>query len=481
MSSEQRRTKIICTIGPSSCEKDTIRKLMISGMDVTRFNFSHGEYDVFEKWFNNVSEVREELNAPTATLLDTKGPEVRLGKFKNKEGIILKKGENFTLTEEDILGDEKQSSISYKGLSKKVVEGTKILINDGLVCLKVTKINEHDIICKVIEGGKLTDRKSVNIPKVHLDFPFLSEKDKEDLRFGAKLGFDFIAVSFCRSANDLKEIRKFCDSIGWKDVKFIAKIENYEGITNLDEIVKEADGIMIARGDLGVEVPYEQVPSLQKMITKKVYEAGKIVVTATQMLESMITSPRPTRAEITDVANAVYDGTSALMLSGETAMGAHPIEAVHAMASIAFATEKDINYIKRFKNFAPTHNPDDITSAISHATVTTAHDLNAKAIITVTKSGTTARQISKYRPDCAIISATTSDTVRHQNNLSWGVTPVMCDEKSNTDELFQHAIEVALKTEIIKKGDIVVITAGIPLRQSGTTNMLKAVVVEDNN
>lgn len=473
-----RKTKIICTIGPASCEKDVLRGLMGSGMDVARFNFSHGEYEVFKKWFNNVKEVREELGVPVATLLDTKGPEVRLGTFEDKNGVVIKTGDTYTLTTDEVEGNSEKCSVSYKGLPYEVKKGTRILINDGLISMTVEKVVGTDIICNVDDGGLLTNHKGVNVPNVPLQMPYLSEKDMRDLKFGAEMGFDFIAASFCRTGADIMYLRDFCHSLGWNDVRIIAKIENREGVDHLDGIINAADGIMIARGDMGVEIPFEQIPALQKMIIKKVFAAGKIVVTATQMLESMITNPRPTRAEITDVANAIYDGTSAIMLSGETAMGAHPVEAVKAMVSIAQSTEQDINYIDRFLKTSPNNNQRDITSAISHATVTTAHDLNAKAIITVTKSGTTARQISKYRPNCPIISATTSDKVCRQNNLSWGVVPVMCDEKSNTDELFEHAVDVALHTGLIKKGDIVVITAGIPLGQSGTTNMLKATKVE---
>lgn len=468
-----RKTKIICTIGPASCDKDVLRELMKSGMDVARFNFSHGEYETFEKWLKNVEEVREELGLPVATLLDTKGPEIRLGTFKNPNGVILKEGQAFTLTTDEIEGDEERCSVSYKGLVNDVKNGTQILINDGLIALEVQSVKDKDIICKVTDGGLVTDKKGVNVPNVSLALPYLSERDMQDLKFGAKMGYDFIAASFCRTGADIVYLRDFCHALGWNDVKIIAKIENHEGVEHIDGIIKEADGIMVARGDMGVEIPFEQIPAIQKMIIQKVFQAGKIVVTATQMLESMINNPRPTRAEITDVANAIYDGTSAIMLSGETAMGKHPVEAVKTMALIAKTTEDDIDYVEQFEMLSPRGAKRDITSAISHATVTTAHDLNASAIITVTKSGTTARQISKFRPECPIISATTSDKVRRQNNLSWGVIPVMCEEKSNTDELFQHAVDVAVKTGIIGRGDVVVITAGIPLGQSGTTNMLK--------
>ena len=473
-----RRTKIICTLGPSTDKGDILRQLMIAGMDVARLNFSHQTHKEQKVRVDQVKKLREELHLPIALLLDTKGPEIRIGSFENESGIVLKRGQKFTLTTEEVVGNHERCSVSFKGLAKEVKKGTTILIDDGLIALEVAEIKNNDIVCKVIDGGVVTDHKGVNVPNVSLSLPYLSDKDMQDLNFGAQMGFDFIAASFCRTGADIAYLRNFCHALGWNDVRIIAKIENSEGVHNIDDIIREADGIMVARGDMGVEIPFEKIPSIQKMIIEKVFAAGKIVVTATQMLESMIKNPRPTRAEITDVANAIYDGTSSIMLSGETAMGAHPVEAVKTMALIARTTEQDINYIERFEKFAQKHVSGDITSAISHATVTTAHDLNAAAIITVTKSGNTARQISKYRPHCLIISATTSEKVRRQNNLSWGVLPIMCEEKSNTDELFEHAVEVAKKTGYIKKGDLVVITAGIPLGQSGTTNMLKVDLVD---
>ncbi|MCD7723375.1 MAG: pyruvate kinase [Clostridiales bacterium] len=475
-----RKTKIICTLGPASGSADMLERLALAGMNVARFNFSHSDYAAFEDWFANVRAVREKLGLPIATMLDTKGPEIRTGEFENAAGVTVKKGDSFTFTTKAVVGNESMCSVSYKGLTNDVRPGMDILINDGLVAMRVDSVNDCEIKCTVIDGGVISRHKGVNVPGVSLAMPYLSEDDMNDLKFGAKLGFDFIAASFCRTAADIAYLRDFCHALGWNDVRIIAKIENYEGIEHLDGIIKEADGIMVARGDMGVEIEFEKIPSIQKMIINKVYAAGKIVVTATQMLESMITNPRPTRAEITDVANAVYDGTSAIMLSGETAMGSHPVEAVQAMDLIAKTTENDIDYKERFSKSVPKHSHGDITSAISHATVTTAHDLNAAAIITVTKSGTTARQVSKYRPECPIISATTSKKVCRQNNLSWGVIPVMCSEKTNTDELFRHAAQVAMQTGVLKKDDVVVITAGIPLGQSGTTNMLKVAVIEND-
>lgn len=467
-----RKTKIICTIGPATDKDGVLEQLMMSGMNVARFNFSHGDCEIHKKRFDEIESLRQKLNLPIATMLDTRGPEIRLGLFKDNKPVTIKSGDEYILTTRDTVCDEKQSSISFKGLPNDVKQGTRILINDGLIAMTVEKIKGTDIFCRVVDGGALSNNKGVNVPGVDLSMPYLSEQDMSDLEFGAKLGFDFIAASFVRSAADVDYLRKFTNSVGFHNVKIIAKIENMDGVNNIDEIIASADGIMVARGDMGVEIPFELIPSIQKKIIKKSYEAGKQVITATQMLESMITNPRPTRAEITDVANAIYDGTSAIMLSGETAAGAHPVEAVQTMALIAKTTEAHIDYVTHFIKDLSKFDK-SITNAISHATVTTAHDLGAKAIITVTKSGSTARMISKHRPSAMIISCTTDAQVCRQMNMSWGVIPLMCDEKENTDELFSHAVSVAKKNKLVGKGDIVVITAGIPLGISGTTNMLK--------
>lgn len=472
-----RKTKIICTIGPATDDENVLRNMMISGMNVARFNFSHGEYSEHTKRFKEVEKIRDELKLPIATLLDTKGPEIRLGNFKDPAGVIIKSGDTFTLTTNECEGDETHSYVNYDRLPKDVKAGTTILINDGIISLQVNHVAGTDIVCTVVDGGRLTDHKGVNVPGVELNMPYLSQKDMNDLSYGAKMGFDFIAASFCRSATDITVMRNYLEAIGWKNAKIIAKIENGQGVDNIDEIIEVTDGIMVARGDMGVEVPFEKIPAIQKMIIEKVYKAGKIVVTATQMLESMIENPRPTRAEITDVANAIYDGTSAIMLSGESAVGKHPVEAVETMDRIAKTTEADIDYKTRFDHFYQKPEDRNITSAISHATVTTAHDLNAKAIVTVTKSGKTARMISKFRPYTPIVGATTEPQVYRQLVLSWGVIPVMCEEKKNTDALFNHAVEVSEKHGILDKGDLAVITAGIPLGMSGTTNMLKVQVV----
>ena len=467
-----RKTKIICTVGPATDKPGVLESMMRAGMNVARFNFSHGDYAVHQRRFEQLVELREKAGLPVASMLDTRGPEIRLGTFRDHKPVEIHTGEEYTLTTRDVECDEKIASVTFKGLPGDVRVGTRILINDGLVSMVVKKVTETDVICDVIDGGMLSDHKGVNVPGVELSMPYLSETDMNDLEFGAKLGFDFIAASFVRSAADVAYLRKFTNALGWRSIRIIAKIENMDGVNNIDEIIDEADGIMVARGDMGVEIPFEKIPPIQKRLIKKAYSAGKQVVTATQMLESMITNPRPTRAEITDVANAVYDGTSAIMLSGETAAGAHPVEAVETMALIAESTESQIDYVTHFKAFGNDSNT-TITNAISHATVTTAHDLGAKAIITVTKSGSTARMISKHRPQSMIIGCTTNDTVCRQMSMSWGVVPLMCDEKRNTDELFSHAVDVARKNGLVEKGDTVVITAGIPLGISGTTNMLK--------
>ncbi len=475
-----RKTKIVCTVGPATDDKNILREIMLSGMNVARFNFSHGDYTIHKKRFEEVLSLREELGLPIATMLDTKGPEIRLGKFVDDKPVDVKGGDTYILTTKECLCDAKKGFITFEKLPQDVSIGTRILINDGLVEMVVEKLTDTDITCKVIYGGTLSNNKGINVPGVELSMPYLSDRDMEDLEFGAKMGFDFIAASFVRTSADINYLRKFIKSIGWTTPRIIAKIESVDGVENIDEIIDAADGIMVARGDMGVEIPFEKIPAIQKELIKKGYNAGKQVITATQMLESMITNPRPTRAEITDVANAIYDGTSAIMLSGETAAGKHPVEAVKAMALIAETTENDIDYEHRFARRDVETNS-NITSAISRATVTTAHELEAKAIITVTKTGSTARMISKYRPHCMIIGCATSEQICRQMNLSWGVSPVLCQEKTNTDELFDHAVDTARRNGLINTGDEVVITAGIPLGISGTTNMLKVATVGEEN
>lgn len=472
-----RKTKIICTLGPATDNDEILRQLMLNGMDVARINMSHQDHKTHKKRIDAVKKLREELGLPVALLLDTKGPEIRTGNF-NAPKVHLEKGQTFTLTTEDVMGDETMASISFKGLPQDVTRGSRILIDDGLIELRVMECTDTTIVCTVVNGGFVSSHKSINVPGVHLSLPFVSEKDKSDLQFAVEQGFDFIAASFTRSAEDLLQLKAELHKHNCNNIRIIAKIENADGVDNIDDIINIADGIMVARGDLGVEIPLEDIPIIQKKLIKKAYNAGKQVITATQMLDSMMKNPRPTRAESTDVANAIYDGTSAIMLSGETAAGDYPIEALKTMAAITERTECDIDYLGRFKRRDIEALP-NVTSAISHATCTTAHDLGAVAIMTVTKSGKTARMISKYRPNCPIISGTTDPTVLRQMNLSWGVIPLMIEEKDNTDELFDHVVDVARQNNLVHNGDLVVITAGIPLGVSGTTNMLKVHLVGD--
>ncbi|MGN0395182.1 MAG: pyruvate kinase, partial [Coprococcus sp.] len=470
-----RKTKIICTLGPATDDDEVLRKLMIEGMDVARFNFSHGDHAQHKRNKERIVRLREELNIPVATLLDTKGPEIRVRDFENGK-IELKPGQKFTLTTDEIIGNEEKVSITYKNLVNDVSVGNTILIDDGLINMVVEEVTDKDIVCRVENGGPVSNHKGVNVPRVNLTMPYISDVDRDDIIFGIENDFDFIAASFVRTADDVLEIRKILDEHGCDNINIISKIENMQGVENIDEIIRVSDGIMVARGDMGVEIPLEEVPVIQKMIIKKVYNADKQVITATQMLDSMMKNPRPTRAEATDVANAIYDGTSAIMLSGETAAGKYPVKALHTMIKIAERAEKDIDYIKRFFNRESIKNP-DVTSAISHATCTTAIDLDAAAIITVTKSGKTARMISKYRPDCPIIGCTPIEKVSRQLNLSWGVHPLVIGEETNTDDLFDHAVEAARQAGYVKNGEVTVITAGVPLGITGTTNLIKVHVV----
>lgn len=470
-----RRTKIICTMGPRLFEQGLIRELMLSGMDVARFNFSHDTHEGHLKRYQELCALREELGLPIATMLDTKGPEIRIGTFQEGR-VTLESGQLFTLTTEDIEGDCTRVSISYKNIIQDVGIGSTILIDDGLVELKVEEKTPTELHCRVVNSGVVSDRKGVNIPGVHLSMPYLSEKDRDDILFGIAQGFDFVAASFTRSAEDVQQISNLLRENGCETMRIIAKIENMEGVENIDDILRVADGVMVARGDMGVEIPLEEVPGLQKLLIRKTVQAGKPVITATQMLDSMMKNPRPTRAEATDVANAIYDGTSAIMLSGETAAGNYPVEALQTMVRIAQRAESNIDYIGRFRK--TTHQGSvDVTTAISHATVTSALDLKASAIITVTKSGVTARVISRYRPDCRIIGCTTSRSVWRQLNLSWGTIPLIISEEANTDDLFEHAVDAARQAGLIHDGELVVLTAGVPLGIPGTTNLMKVHVV----
>lgn len=471
-----RKTKIICTMGPATDDIKVLEKLVKEGMSVARFNFSHGTHEEQAVRMQRLRDIRSKLNKPVAMLLDTKGPEVRTKNFK-EGNVQLVRGQRFTLTGREVEGDESIVSITYERLYEDIEIGKHVLIDDGLVDMIVEAIDGKDIHCIVQNDGVVSNHKGINIPGIHLNLPYMSEKDREDILFGIEKDVDFIAASFVRCADDIRMIRNLLKKNGGKDINIIAKIENGEGVDAIDEIIAVSDAIMIARGDLGVELPEEEVPIVQKMIIKKVYEAGKQVITATQMLDSMMKNPRPTRAETADVANAIYDGTSAIMLSGETAAGKFPVESLQMMVRIAKRAEDDIDYKRRFFNHERNSSP-DITDAISHATCTTAHDLNATAIVTVTKSGSSARMISRYRPYCDIVGCAITEKVWRQLNMSWGVTPILLEEKQDTFELFTYAIEVCKQQNLVSTNDVVVITSGIPLGMSGTTNMIKVHVVE---
>ena len=467
-----RKTKIVCTLGPASTDPKVMREMMLAGMNLARFNFSHGTHEEHLEKLNTLRALRDELKLPVATLLDTKGPEIRLRDFEGGKAM-LEAGQTFILTNREVMGDQNQVSVTYHELPLDVAPGSRILLDDGLIELKVQEIRDGtDILCTVVNGGKISNHKGVNLPGTKISMPYLSETDIRDIEFGIQENFDFIAASFVRSAQDILDVRNILIRNGCRTMKIIAKIENAEGVSNLDQILRAADGIMVARGDLGVEINMEEIPHLQKVMIRKCYQSGKMVITATQMLESMIQNPRPTRAEVNDVANAIYDGTSAIMLSGETAAGKYPVEAVHTMASIAERTESDIDYRQQFRDRGDEGSA-SITDAISHATCTTAHDLGASAIISVSKSGRTARMVSKYRPGIQIIACTSDVTTYHQLSLSWGVTPVLVGEQKDTDGLFECAVTAALEGGYVKDGDLVVITAGVPVGMSGTTNLLK--------
>ena len=465
-----RKTKIICTIGPASESEEMLRALIDAGMNVARFNFSHGTHEEHREKFKRLVRIRKEMGKPVATLMDTKGPEIRLKDFEGGK-VMLEKGKGFTLTTEDVMGTAERASITYKDLVKDVKAGGSILIDDGLIELRIDNVTDTDIHCTVINGGPVSNHKGVNVPDTDLSMPFISEQDRADIEFGAKLGYEYIAASFTRTADDIREIRSILDQFGSR-MKIIAKIESTQGVNNIDEILDVADGVMVARGDLGVEVPMEEVPVYQKHIIHLAEVRGKIVVTATQMLDSMMHNPRPTRAEATDVANAIYDGTTAIMLSGETASGAYPLEAVRTMSRIAAAAENDIDYRRRFMN-RPDEVNADITTAISHSTCMVAQDINAKAIVTVTMSGFTARRISKYKPTCPIVACSVSEPVACQMNLLYGVIPLNIPQEDNEEMLFEAAVMAAKKAGVVDKGDKVVLTAGVPLGETGNTNMVR--------
>ena len=471
-----KKTKIICTIGPASENAETLMELYKAGMNVARLNFSHGTYEEQQRKIDLIKETRQKMNVPIPIMLDTKGPEIRTGDMQDGK-IFLKKGEQIRLTPRACLGTPSKISITYPDLYQDVQAGTSILIDDGLIELRVEQTQEQDILCRVLNDGAVSNHKGINVPDVHLSIPYLSDKDKSDIQFGIEQGVDFIAASFVRTADDVQQLRMLLDENGGAHINIIAKIENQQGVENIDGIVSLADGVMIARGDMGVEIPAEDVPPIQKMLIKKVASAGKQVITATQMLDSMMKNPRPTRAEVTDVANAIYDGTGAIMLSGETAAGLYPVEAVTMMARIAERTENDIDYRKRFFVRTRKANP-DITDAICHATCTTAYDLNARDIVTVTKSGRSARMVARYRPSCGIIGCTPTKKVWYQLNLAWGVTPVLLSETDDVFDLFDSALETAKNQGLMQSGDLAVITSGVPIGVSGTTNMIRVQVVK---
>lgn len=471
-----RKTKIVCTLGPACNDEATLEKMFANGMNVARLNFSHGTHEEHQKRIEMFRRVRDRLQVPAAIMLDTKGPEIRLGTFEDG-AAVLKNGDPFILTVRPVVGTAQKASVMFEGFASQVKKGDRVLIDDGRLLLRVEESDGEEARCTVLAGGRVSDHKGINVPNVHIDMPYLSERDQADIRFGIAQSVDFIAASFVRCEEDIVSLRKFVDYYGGRDIKIIAKIENLEGIENFDRILTHADGIMVARGDMGVEVEYERLPGLQKKFIRKCYQAGKMVITATQMLESMIQNPTPTRAEITDVANAVFDGTSAVMLSGETAMGKYPARAVQVMARIAEQAERDAFEMEIYKGIPYDMDTSDTTNAICDAACITARDIKAKAIIAVTKSGYTARRMSKFRPLEPIVATTPVMKIYHQLTLSWGVYPVLSLNQNDPDELFLHAIDCAKQIDLVSEGDRVVITAGIPLNIPGTTNIMKVEVV----
>ena len=469
-----RKTKIICTLGPSTDKGDVLRELIANGMNVARFNFSHGSYEEHGGRLANLKALREELGKPVAALLDTKGPEIRLKEFKN--GVeMLEAGQTFTLTTREVEGTKEICSVTYKDLPHDVHEGGTIMLDDGLIMLRIEKVTDTDITCTVLNSGKIKTKKGVNVPGVHLSMPYLSQKDREDIIFGIQNGFDFIAASFVRTAQDVYDIRNLLNEYD-SNIRIIAKIENREGVNNIDSILSAADAVMVARGDLGVEIDFTELPGIQKNVIDRSFSFGKPIVTATQMLDSMMVNPRPTRAEISDVANAIYDGTSAIMLSGETAAGAYPVEALKTMSAIAERTENEPHYRdERFKDAA--HGQISVSDATAHAACLTARDVNAAAIVTVSESGNTARLLSKYRPTQPIIACVMNEQVQRQLSLSWGITSLLMGPAKSTDELIEMSTALAQKNGYLHNGELAVVTAGVPVGVSGTTNMIKIHIV----
>ena len=471
-----KRTKIVCTLGPTTNTEEKVRELIEKGMDAARINFSHGDYESRTVLINAVKKVRQEMNVPIPLILDTKGPEIRIKKFKDNKKVYLESGSRFILTTREVEGNESMVSVTYQNLPLELEKGSRVLLDDGLVELKVLKIEDNDIECEVINGGFLSSNKAVNIPDVYINLPILTQRDIDDLIFGIKMGFDYVAASFIRSAGDVLKIRRVLEENGGKDIFIISKIENREGVKNIDDILAVSDGIMVARGDLGVEIPIDEVPLVQKELIKKANDACKPVITATQMLESMVSNPRPTRAEASDVANAIFDGSDAIMLSGETAQGNYPAEAVEIMAKIAETTENSIDYTHKLRsNFNGMHR--NMTNAISYAACATAAELNTSCIATVTKSGLTARMIAKYKPVCPIAASSSSERVWRQLNLVWGCKPVLEKEIVDNNKVFDLALSTAVKSGLAQNGDTVVIAIGVPVGVSGSTNTMRVDIV----
>ena len=465
-----RKTKIICTLGPSTDKEGVLRDLIANGMNVARFNFSHGSHEEHLGRFEKLKALREELGKPVAALLDTKGPEIRLKDFKNGvENLVA--GQTFTLTTRDVEGTNEICSITYKDLPMDVEPGGTIMLDDGLIKLQIQTVNDTDIVCTVLNNGKIKNKKGVNVPGVHLSMPYMSQRDKDDIIFGIQQGYDFIAASFVRTAQDVYDIRNLLNQYD-SNIRIIAKIENREGVNNIDSILAAADAVMVARGDLGVEIDFTELPGIQKTIIDRSFSFGKPIVTATQMLDSMMVNPRPTRAEISDVANAIYDGTSAIMLSGETAAGAYPVEALKTMSAIAERTEQEGFHLRgRTMDFNP--GKISVSDATAHAACLTARDVNAAAIVTVSESGTTARLLSKYRPQQPIIACVMKEQVQRQLSLSWGITSLMMPLAHSTDELIEMSTALAKENGFLHNGELAVVTAGVPVGISGTTNMIK--------
>ena len=477
-----KKTKIVCTMGPNTDNREIMRELALNGMDVARFNFSHGDHAEHKHRLEILESVREELGIPIASLLDTKGPEIRTGKLKDGKKVTLKEGDLYTLTTEEIVGDETRGYINYAGLAEDVKPGDRILIDDGLIELHVREVNGTDIVCRIENGGELGEKKGVNVPGVRVKLPALTDKDKEDIRFGVDEGFDFVAASFVRNADAIREIREILDEKG-SAMQIIAKIENEEGIENIDSIIEASDGIMVARGDMGVEIPAEKVPHIQKMIIRKCNLACKVVITATQMLDSMIRNPRPTRAEVSDVANAVYEGTDAVMLSGETAMGSYPIEAVRMMSQIAEESEKYLDYMFYQRRKVSAENLRNISNTVCYSSVATASDLEAPVIVAPSVSGFTTRMLSKWRPKALIAGLSPSMTVVRQMQLYWGVKPFHAKRAESTDALLFASVELLKEKGIVKEGEIVVASAGVVTRANrhepvADTNIMRVIVVE---